>query len=314
VQNFLLKFVVSGVNGQPIAGARLRLHNVNYSEKGGDFHRVADNTWGEATVTWNTAPAADAAILAALGAVDPNTWYEVDVTSLITGDGAYSLRVTSTSSNGADYASKEGTPGFAPQLVVYLGALPTLTPTPTRTLTPTPTPTPSQSGLRSPNANAAAAGGDGDGFQTNPGNAHSNDGLFAEDPNSGSGAGTSCTGSDKDKHLFYNYSFTLPGGATVRGIEVRLDARVNNTSSSPKMCVQLSWDGGASWTAAKSTATLTTSEATYTLGGATDTWGRAWSSAEFSNANFRVRVINVASSAVRDFSLDWVAVNVRYQP
>ncbi len=34
--------------------------------------------------------------------------------------------------------------------------------------------------------------------------------------------------------------------------------------------------------------------------------------ANFSNANFRVRVINVASNASRDFSLDWVAVQVDY--
>ena len=48
-------------------------------------------------------------------------WYEVDVTPLVTGDGAVTLRATSTSSDGADYTSKEGTIGFAPQLVVTLG-------------------------------------------------------------------------------------------------------------------------------------------------------------------------------------------------
>ena len=74
------------------------------------------------------------------------------------------------------------------------------------------------------------------------------------------------------------------------------------------MCVQLSWDGGVSWTAAKATATLGTSMATFTLGGATDSWGRTWSAANLSDASFRVRVINVASSTSRDFFLDWVAV------
>jgi hypothetical protein len=57
---------------------------------------------------------------------------------------------------------------------------------------------------------------------------------------------------------------------------------------------------------------LTTSEATYLLGGAADTWGRTWSSGDFTN--FRVRVTNVASSPSRDFSLDWVAVQVTYTP
>jgi hypothetical protein len=89
---------------------------------------------------------------------------------------------------------------------------------------------------------------------------------------------------------------------------------VDSTSGSPKLCIQLSWDGGNTWTTAKSTPTLTTSEATYVLGSATDLWGRTWGNGEFSNANFRVRLISVASSTSRDFSLDWVAVNVTYQP
>ncbi len=140
-ENFLLKFAVSGVNGRPVASAKLRLYNVNASEKGGDFRRVADNTWSEATVTWNTAPAADATILASLGAVSANTWYEVDITSLITGDGTFSLRVTSTSSNGADYTSKEGAAGFAPQLIVNVSETSTPIPTPTDTPTPSNTST-----------------------------------------------------------------------------------------------------------------------------------------------------------------------------
>jgi hypothetical protein len=94
---------------------------------------------------------------------------------------------------------------------------------------------------------------------------------------------------------------------------VRLDARADATGGAPRMCVQLSWNGGTSWTTAKTTANLTTSEATYTLGGAADTWGRTWSLGDFSNANFRVRIINVASNTSRDFSLDWVAVRVTYQ-
>jgi hypothetical protein len=77
--------------------------------------------------------------------------------------------------------------------------------------------------------------------------------------------------------------------------------------------VQLSWNGGVNWTAAKSTATLGTSELTYMLGSSTDTWGRTWTSGNFSNTNLRVRVIDVATSTARDFSLDWVAVRVTYR-
>jgi probable HAF family extracellular repeat protein len=171
----------------------------------------------------------------------------------------------------------------------------------------------SNTGLRSPTANAADSGGDGNGFGTSAENAHADDALTAVDTNSGSGTSTSCTSAAKDKHRFYNYGITLPAGVNVKGIEVRLDAKVDSTSSSPKMCAQLSFDGGATWTTAKSTATLSTSMRTFTLGSATDLWGRAWMPAEFTDASFRVRIINVSSSTSRDFSLDWAAVRVHVQ-
>ena len=171
----------------------------------------------------------------------------------------------------------------------------------------------SDTGLRSPTANTADHDGDGNGFQSSPTNAYVSDGLLAVDTDSGSGSSTSCTDRSKDKHRFWNYGFTFPGGVSIRGIEVRLDAKVDSTSSSPKMCVQLSWDGGNSWTSTKSTPTLGTSTATYMLGGSTDTWGRSWTTSNLSNSNFRVRISDVSSSTSRDFSLDWVAVRVYYQ-
>jgi len=173
---------------------------------------------------------------------------------------------------------------------------------------------PVNTGLLSPTASAAVTSGSGDnnGYEVVPANAFGNDGLFAVDNNSGTNNQTSCTSSRKDRHIFYNYGLSIPGGATIRGIEVRLDGRADSVSGSPKFCVEVSWNGGTSWTAVKSTSTLTTSEASYLLGGAADTWGRTWSSSDFTN--FRVRVTNVANNNSRDFSLDWVAVQVTYTP
>jgi hypothetical protein len=168
-------------------------------------------------------------------------------------------------------------------------------------------------GMKSPTANAPEnAAGDNNGFEINPATAHTVDSLFAFDNNSGSGTNTSCTSTQKDRHRFYDFSFNIPGGATIQGIEVRLDAKADSTSGAPKICVQLSRDAGVTWTTTKSTPTLTTSEATYILGGSADNWGIAWTLSDLSNANFRVRVINVASSTSRDFSLDWLAVRVNY--
>lgn len=209
----------------------------------------------------------------------------------------------------------DGTSGAAPTPTPSNTPLPTNTPTATTippTATPTNTPLPSgNTGWLNPSANAAQTGGDGNGYQTNPTNAYTDNATFAVDTNSGSNTNTSCTNSGKDKHNFYNYNVAIPG-TIIDGIEVRLDAKADATAGAPKICVQLSWDGGTTWTTAKNTATLTTSEATYTLGTAADSWGRTWSTANFTNANFRVRVINVASNANRDFSLDWVALRVTY--
>ena len=170
-------------------------------------------------------------------------------------------------------------------------------------------------GFLAPSANAAvtSSAGDNNGFQTTPSNAYVTDGLLAVDTNSGTNTNTSCTNAGKDKHSYFNYNFIVPSGVAIRGIEVRLAARADSAANSPSMCAQLSWNGGTSWTTALSTTTLSTATTTYILGGATNTWGRTWTVGDFSNANFRVRIIDVASSTARDFSLDGVAVQVTYQ-
>src|SRR5215211_1553822 len=117
VKHMLLKFTVSGVAGRTVTSAKLRLYCADPSDVGGVFFRVQNTSWSENTVTWNTAPAADASSFASLGSVTTGSWYEVNV-PFVTADGTYAVKVTSSSSNGADYASKEGTAGTAPQLVV----------------------------------------------------------------------------------------------------------------------------------------------------------------------------------------------------
>jgi hypothetical protein len=118
IKHMLLKFAVSGVGTRSIASVKLRLYCIDPSSFGGNFQRVADTSWSESGVTWNTAPVADSASLGSIGKVVASTWYELDVTPLLSGDGTVSLRVSSTSTDGADYASKEGAAGVAPQLVV----------------------------------------------------------------------------------------------------------------------------------------------------------------------------------------------------
>jgi Ig-like domain-containing protein/papain like protease/pre-peptidase len=204
-------------------------------------------------------------------------------------------------------------PTFTPTPTSSLGATPTFTPTWTSTATQSPTSTPLNTGLLNPSSNTAQTSGDNNGYEVNPTNAYISDGVFAVDNNSGTNSNSSCTNSGKDKHLFYNYNISLPGAATVQGIEVRLDAKADSTSGAPKLCIQLSWDGGVNWTTAQSTSTLSTGEQTFTLGTSTDLWGHSWTTSQLSNSNFRVRIINVSSSTTRSFSLDWISVRVTYK-
>ena len=158
--------------------------------------------------------------------------------------------------------------------------------------------------------------GDNNGYETAPADWWAAfEGTVASDANSGTSTSTStsCTSSSRDKEDVSGYSFGLSGSPAIRGVEVQLRGRVSSTSSSPRFCVLLSWDGGTSWAAGKLTGTLSTSLTTYTLGTATDTWGRTWAAIDFSAANFRLRIVDIASSTARTFYLDGVAVRLTYQ-
>jgi len=160
----------------------------------------------------------------------------------------------------------------------------------------------------SPSANMADSGGDGDGFEINPANAYDDDGGQAS--NMGNGAEGDLT----DRHIYYNYDFNIPPSSTIQGIEVRLDWQLTPVAGENSMSVDLSWDGGTSWTDTMTDTTQTKKEHTFILGGPSDTWGRTWSASDFSNDNFRVRVHCYSDTEDnRDFFLDWVAVRVTYE-
>jgi hypothetical protein len=159
-------------------------------------------------------------------------------------------------------------------------------------------------GLLNPSAQAADTGGDGNGFELNPTNAFADGGGSASNVDGGG-----------DRHRYYDYSIAVPDACAVKGIEVRLDWWLSTTLDTNSMSVELSWDGGTSWTAAKTDAVETSSEHTALLGGAADLWGRAWTAGELSNATFRVRLTTNCSGLFcpfRDFFLDWVPVRVYY--
>jgi hypothetical protein len=164
-------------------------------------------------------------------------------------------------------------------------------------------------------SNAPETTGHGDGYESLAANACAAGGGVATDANTGTNTNLSCTDAGKDAHRFWDFGLGVPATASsIVGIQVRADVGLNNNSGTSWVCVQLSWDGGASWTAARSASLTTVGTTTYTLGGAADTWGRTWTGPQLSNASFRVRVIDVSDRSAKDFRLDYLAVQVTYVP
>ncbi len=115
-----LKFPVSGVGSRAIVSARLQLYAVDPSDAGGRLHRVTNTSWSESTIRWSNAPSYTSTTIGAIGSVVSGSWYEIDVTSQIAGDGTVSFALESTSTNGADYRAREGGGSTAPRLVLVV--------------------------------------------------------------------------------------------------------------------------------------------------------------------------------------------------
>lgn len=109
-----LRFDVQGLSGT-VTKATLRVYANSSSSLGCLAHRVDDNTWDEAALNYNNAPAVGNA-LGASGAFGAGAWVEIDVTGYIAGDGTYSLALTTTSSTALSLASRES--ANVPQLII----------------------------------------------------------------------------------------------------------------------------------------------------------------------------------------------------
>jgi hypothetical protein len=155
-------------------------------------------------------------------------------------------------------------------------------------------------GLLSPGA--AAALGD----FANPDNALTSNDVYATAVTTAGAAKT---------HVFIDYPLDaadIPNSANIEGIGVRVDWKIDaTTSDNSQIKVELSWDGGTSWTAAKTSTELSTTEETVILGGSSEDWGHNWDVDELTDANFRVR-ITADSDAAHTFYFDWIPVTIYY--
>jgi hypothetical protein len=98
-----------------IDSASVRVYVNSNSSAGYAVHGVADNSWSELTMTYSDAPAFGT-VIGSSGAFSSNSWTEVDVTSLVSGEGELSLALTGLTSTAASYSSREGSK--PPELIV----------------------------------------------------------------------------------------------------------------------------------------------------------------------------------------------------
>ncbi len=145
IVNSYVRFAISGLSGSSITAAHLLFYINSSSTSGMKVLAVADNTWGETTLTYSNAPPMGSTLASSAG-VTGGTWVSFDVSSYVTAEGTYSFGITTPGSTAISFASRESGAN-APQLVLSLGSgsSPTATPTatpppPTATQTPTAAP------------------------------------------------------------------------------------------------------------------------------------------------------------------------------
>ncbi len=150
---------------------------------------------------------------------------------------------------------------------------------------------PTETDWKSPTAT-----GDGYNQWSNPANTFTSDDLYAEEevPN--------------EIQDWYNFNFNVPNGATIDGIEVNVEATASSISGAD---AALSWDGGFSYTS-EALNTWSISEENKTFGGPGDTWGRTWSSDDFTNSNFGIRLTRSPHNPGTNLSVDYIIIKVYY--
>ena len=145
VKQSFMKFNISGIGTRAVSDVKLRLYQKDTSPFGGRVLRISSNAWNE-TVTWNSRPAIDGAVLGSYGAVNTGTWYEISLGRAITADGTFSFAMDSSNGDGSRWGSRDS--ANPPQLIVELAEKAKPTTPPTTSPTPPPTPPPPPPGDR----------------------------------------------------------------------------------------------------------------------------------------------------------------------
>ena len=109
-------FKVAGTGA--VANAKLRLYVSNASTQPVELYGSGTD-WDENTITWENAPSLTTGKVADIQPSEVGTWVEVDVSSIVRGDGVYSFALVNQHSDALVFASRESSK--APQLVIAVG-------------------------------------------------------------------------------------------------------------------------------------------------------------------------------------------------
>lgn len=146
---------------------------------------------------------------------------------------------------------------------------------------------------------------------TNPADAYSANDVFA----------TASQGSQR-MVAYYDFDLTVPGGATVVGIQIRVKGKTTADPAGNAKFVLSPTKAAASptdiatTTATRLTSNITATNAFYTVGHSTDMMGTTWTPAELNAASFGIVVYGSGSSSPveTNFSLDHIEVRIFYTP
>jgi hypothetical protein len=111
------------------------------------------------------------------------------------------------------------------------------------------------------------------------------------------------------RQTYGNFGFSVPATNQITGVEVKFEAQ--GSTAAGTISARLSWNGGTNSTTLETTGTLTTSDVVYTLGSASDLWGRTWTNTEFNNGNFTLEFVSTVSG--NTVKVDAVMVRVYHQ-
>lgn len=84
-----MKVQVTGIT-RPVLSAKLRVHTGPAAFGWYSLYWITDTTWQEGTINWNNGPLAHTLFLS-LGAQPANTYVELDVTQIVSGNGTYTF-------------------------------------------------------------------------------------------------------------------------------------------------------------------------------------------------------------------------------